>query len=162
MTEIYGHKWTSAYGDEAGPEGAAGTWAKGLAGVTVEQVAEGITACLVSADPWPPTLPEFRAMCLGIPTFAAVSADKAKVSGFTRLVWQNMDGHNYSLASTDKAEKMLRAAYEIAREHVMKGGDLPPPAVAELPRAHPVNYTPPTKTEMADILERARRAAGLK
>ena len=33
MAEIYGHRWTSSYGDSP-DEAGGGTWAKGLAGVT--------------------------------------------------------------------------------------------------------------------------------
>ena len=58
MTKIYGHKFPSAYG-----ESDDGTWRKGLSDMTTEQIAHGITECLKRHDPWPPTLPEFRAMC---------------------------------------------------------------------------------------------------
>lgn len=57
MCRIYGHKWTSAYG-----ETDDGTWLKGMSDITPEQVAHGLTECLKRQDPWPPTLPEFRAM----------------------------------------------------------------------------------------------------
>jgi hypothetical protein len=57
MCRIYGHKWTSAYG-----ETDDGTWLKGMSDITPEQVAHGLSECLKRQDPWPPTLPEFRAM----------------------------------------------------------------------------------------------------
>lgn len=60
MTDLYGHKWTSVHGIED----ASGTWGKVLAGITPEQIAVGAKACTVSGDPWPPSGPEFRAMCL--------------------------------------------------------------------------------------------------
>ena len=40
MAEIYGHRWTSSYGDSE--SGAARTWAKGLAGVSPAQLAAGL------------------------------------------------------------------------------------------------------------------------
>ncbi len=58
MTAIYGHRWTSAYGNEDD-----GTWLQGLAGVTPDQIAAGLSRCLERGDGWPPTLPEFRALC---------------------------------------------------------------------------------------------------
>jgi hypothetical protein len=58
MTMIYGHKWTSNFGDKDD-----GTWLGGLCDVTPEQVVTGLEKCRTNADPWPPTLPEFRAMC---------------------------------------------------------------------------------------------------
>lgn len=57
MARMFGHKWISAYG-----ETDDGTWLKGLSDLTPEQIAHGIGECLKQRDPWPPTLPEFRAM----------------------------------------------------------------------------------------------------
>jgi hypothetical protein len=61
---MYGHRWTSNYGAEDD-----GTWRKGLAGLTPEQIGQGLVKCLERKPPpgeedWPPTLTEFRAMCL--------------------------------------------------------------------------------------------------
>ncbi|MCL6559035.1 MAG: hypothetical protein K6U74_09570 [Firmicutes bacterium] len=60
MTKIYGHKWVSGYGiaDD-------GTWLAGLHDVSLEQIGQGLEKCRVSSEPWPPTLPEFRTMCIG-------------------------------------------------------------------------------------------------
>lgn len=59
MTMIYGHKWTSAFAQHDD-----GTWLTGLHDVAPEQIAVGLEACRTSDDPWPPTLPAFRAKCL--------------------------------------------------------------------------------------------------
>lgn len=59
MTEIYGHKWTSSYGDSD----ADSTWAKGLADMSNAELKAGFFACLNSGEAWPPSLPQFRAMC---------------------------------------------------------------------------------------------------
>ncbi len=61
---MYGHRWTSNYGVEDD-----GTWQKGLAGLTAAQIGAGLVKCLNRAprpdeNDWPPTLAEFRAMCL--------------------------------------------------------------------------------------------------
>jgi len=61
---MYGHRWTSSYGPEDD-----GTWRKGLHGITPAQVGTGLVHCLErgpndSGEDWPPTLSEFRAMCL--------------------------------------------------------------------------------------------------
>ena len=130
MADVYGHRWTSAYGNDPA-QGAGGTWSLGLAGLTTEQVGQGVQACIASSEPWPPTLPEFRAMCLGIPSFAAVRLDTGdERSPFTVLVWQHLDGYAYRHASLDRADRMLREAYELAREYVMRGGALPDQPVA--------------------------------
>lgn len=126
MAEIYGHRWTSAYGDNPN-DGAALTWSKGLGGLHSQQLADGLRACLASADPWPPTLPEFRAMCLSVPTLAQV---RIEIRGgahtqFTRAVWANLDGYRYRHSSADVADRMLRDAYDLTREQVMRGQPLP-------------------------------------
>lgn len=140
MAGIYGHRWNSAFGDA--PEDAGGdltiagdTWKRGLLGVTETQIGVGITACIASAEPWPPTLPEFRALCLGVPSIGEVRALVSKRSGaspFIRLVWQHIDGWNFARADQHAADRMLRDAYEIAREHVMRGGELPADPAGEL------------------------------
>ena len=144
MAQIYGHKWTSAY--TANPAGAAAaTWSKGLSGLSGRQLADGLAACIATADPWPPTLPQFRMMCLGIPPFDAVRADAGQQDGFTRLVWQYLDGHRYRLASAEKADKLLLAAYSRAKEFVMRGGELPATPVAEI--EHQVREAVPATRE---------------
>ena len=133
MADIYGPRWTSAYGED--PDGTAGeTWAKGLAGVTPQQLAEGLTASIASADPWPPTLPEFRARCLGIPSLAQVKLllrdDGAAKPPFVVLIFEALDFYNWRMADQRAADRMLADAYAVAREHVMLGGALPLPRAA--------------------------------
>jgi hypothetical protein len=43
---------------------AAKTWSSGLAGVTSEQIANGLRACCNDPESWP-TLPMFKAKCTG-------------------------------------------------------------------------------------------------
>lgn len=59
MAKIYGHRWVSSYG-----ELDDGSWLSGLADVTPEQIGVGLEKLRISASAWPPSLPEFRAMCL--------------------------------------------------------------------------------------------------
>lgn len=128
MAEIYGHRWTANFGSDPDLAGAAGTWAKGLAGVAPAQLADGLKACLASSDPWPPTLPEFRAMCLGVPSLVSVRAEingKGDRTPFAILVWQRIDSYQFRMVSAKDADRMLREAYDDAREFVMRGGALP-------------------------------------
>lgn len=68
MSHLYGHKWTSVYGESAYSSDnltdVAMTWASGLRGVSGDQIAIGLRRCCDSGEAWPPTLPEFRAMCI--------------------------------------------------------------------------------------------------
>lgn len=135
MAEIYGHKWTSAFGDDA-MAGAGETWAKALRGLTTSQLALGIESCAEAIDPWPPTLPQFKALCLGIPELHTVSREMRDTNGkrsrFTLLVWKNLDGYRYRQSTVEQSDRLLRDAYEIAREHIMRGGALPDLPAAEL------------------------------
>lgn len=82
MTEMYGHKWTSVHGvsDESG------TWSKVMAGLSGQQVAAGMQALARGDDPWPPSAPEFRALCeagrssLGIPEVSAAWREAVEAS----------------------------------------------------------------------------------
>ena len=58
MTAMFGHSWVSAYGAEP-----SDTWLAGLIDMTEEEIRTGLVACLTWEDRWPPTLPQFRALC---------------------------------------------------------------------------------------------------
>ena len=58
LARMYGHRWTSSFG-----EADDGTWRAGLVGITPQEVAHGLGECAKRDDPWPPTLPEFRVLC---------------------------------------------------------------------------------------------------
>lgn len=162
MTEIYGARWGSAYDDSA-DSGAGETWAKGLAGITPAQLADGLNACIASADPWPPTLPEFRARCLGIPSLARVRLELRgdARSRFTLLVWQNIDGYRFRQAPAEHADRMLRDAYALACEHVMRGGELPQEPVAQIDTAEPEPMKRATPEQVQAHAERIRRTLGI-
>lgn len=144
MTGIYGEKWPRAYGDapqdetgELTPTGRA--WAHGLAGLAGQQIATGIEACIVSASPWVPTLPEFRAACFGVPALSLVQLEFRNVAPrtpFGLAVWALIDGERWRLAPPDKRDHLVVCAYELTREHVIRGGQLPelPAATLEAPK----------------------------
>lgn len=93
MTRFYGHKWTSTQGtsdqifDELGKEQpGSGAWAKALSGLSPKQLGAGLEACRLRNDPWPPSAPEFRDMCmagqssLGIPDVSAAWREAVEAS----------------------------------------------------------------------------------
>lgn len=156
MAEIFGHRWTSAFGDDA-VAGAGETWAKALGDLTPHQLAAGIEACAVASDPWPPTLPEFRALCLGIPSFASISQELLQNRGdrtqFAVLVWANLDAHRWRQSTAEQGERQLRSAYDLAREHIMRGGSLP-----EAPRALVGHDAPEPRRRASPEVARAAMA----
>lgn len=167
MGGLYGHTWTSAYGDN--PRSVAGAeWSRTLAGLNREQVDTGIDACRAEGAEWPPSAPRFRAMCLGIPTLARVRLEltRGQPSPFARMVWANLDVHRYRTESADRADRMLREAYDLAREERLRGTPLPEApvaAIADDTRRQPVPASPERAqaaiAECMDMLGRPRSQA---
>jgi len=140
MADMFGHAWVSQYG--ANPAGsAADTWGAALASLSPQQLATGLHATLNLGSDFPPSTPRFRALCLGIPTAAAVEhelrTNKGPRSPFLRQTWNYVDSYLFARAEARKAERMLRAAYDMAVEYVMKGGTLPYPIEGELEAPKP-------------------------
>lgn len=77
MTHLYGHRWTATYGEQAAVNGdltdCARTWESALHDLDGEALANGLRVCCSRVDPWPPTLPEFRALCLPVDVVAPLS-----------------------------------------------------------------------------------------
>lgn len=144
---MFGHSWVSQYGPA--PDGVGGdTWAAVLAGLSTAQIGQGLQALSRVPSDWPPTAPKFRALCLGIPTIAQVRVElrsgNPEPSPFARLLWDYLDAYHYRRADMDKADRMLRDAYELASAYVMDGGALPEPvAQIEAPEAEAVKVAAP-------------------
>ena len=68
MSQIFGHRWVSAYGflidDNKELTGTANTWGHALSihGITESDLKRAFRA-LLTKEGWPPTLPEFVALC---------------------------------------------------------------------------------------------------
>lgn len=166
MTALYGHAWTSAHGitatdpktDRLTIDGE--TWQRALVGVTGHQLAAGLEACIAEGEEFPPNAPRFRAMCLGVPSFAAVKRETlrpdAERSPFTRAVWIRVDGYAHRQATTKDADRMLRDAYDLVRDEVMRGVPLAEPAALI---AHDANPKPIGIPETREA--RAQRLAHL-
>lgn len=119
---MYGHRWAATYGETFGDSGPTGAmWQVALKGISNRQIAQGLHACITRDDgAWPPSLPEFRAMCIAgqASTLAAATveayvpqrADVAKFPSAERLQW-----HKDNIA------------------WIEKGGELPRPGSVEPP-----------------------------
>ena len=90
MTAIYGHKWFSLLGAADDGKGnltfSAKTWQKYLAGISVDQVRAAFKEIESSLSEWPPSVLEFKAMCLfgnlsGIPSLDEVVSTLTFVRG---------------------------------------------------------------------------------
>ena len=123
---------------------AADTWSQALAGISEAQIGDGLRACMASGDEYVPTPMLFRARCMGIPSLAFVRLslrDNRLVAPtpFVRLVWSLIDAYAMARATQSGANRMMQDAYQLASEHVMRGGELPddPVASIEAPKADP-------------------------
>ena len=57
---MYGHTWSSQQGTEPND-----TWIRACAGISNQQLGHGLQQVLNQGGKWPPTLPEFKALCQG-------------------------------------------------------------------------------------------------
>lgn len=140
MTATYGHRWTSTHGDDfAG--GSGQLWAQHLAGLTRREIERGLNTTTSGGEPWPPTLPEFRAACLGVLPMPVVNLERSgpaeEQQPFTILVGQKIDSTAWRMADPDQRRRQLHEAYEMAKAHVLAGGALP-------------EYIPPERQLQAD------------
>lgn len=84
LGHLYGQRWTSSLPtSEAEMSEMLATWAQGLAGLQAEDLRRGLAELVRREDPWPPSLPELRALCKQAPApachrvFKALPAPKA-------------------------------------------------------------------------------------
>jgi len=66
MAEIFGHSWSSQYGEAGGA--AFESWTLGLAHLTPEKIGQGFHKAIEKPREFPPNLSQFKALCEGIPT----------------------------------------------------------------------------------------------
>lgn len=155
MGAMFGHTWASQYGES--PTGLAGdTWAAALAGVTAQQVAEGLRATLRLGGEFPPSAPRFRALCFGVPAFSVVRFEmthgEVPRTPFGLLCWRYVDTYRLRQADQREADRLARDAYELAMAHVMDGGELP-----EVHEALQAPLEPERKPASPEIAERTLR-----
>lgn len=77
MRNIFGQRWAvNLPTEKAAIEDMMQTWEQGLAGINAQQIARGLSRCVEGKLEWPPTLPEFRAMCVRDDTRIATGAHR--------------------------------------------------------------------------------------
>lgn len=80
MVEIYGHKFTSAFGDEPNE-----SWTRAVGSIRPEQIAFGLNRLQHRDDPWPPNAVEFRRMCLNQRTSAEAQQERCALGSAPAL-----------------------------------------------------------------------------
>ena len=116
MVRIYLHRWTSGAGDADD-----GTWLTGLKGLTPERLAHGLRECITRTDPWPPSLPEFRGLCLDLLGADAAVDDALREPTRTEIgewLQQAVDMWDRRHLSDRDLRRRYHAAYEgVARKY---------------------------------------------
>ena len=98
LSELYGHKFISQYGDEPSQ-----VWARALENVGFENIKRGIERLPERKDEWPPTAIEFFNLC--------------------RDVTISPDGTNSAAYIESKVEKPLMLTDDMAYERAQRGRD---------------------------------------
>ncbi len=159
LSGIYFNRWTVTMGtDPNSPDMRA--WVAEMRTLTMAQIDTGLKACRQDPSEWPPSPGMFKARCLGVPRYARaryeISGKGEQRSPFVRKMWEFVDSYAYRQAPSDKADRMLRDAYDLAVEHVLADGDLPDMPVALIEQQAPAKPVLPDTRE-----ERARKLAAL-
>lgn len=159
MAVLYPVLWAQRCGDS--PQQADGeltiageVWREVLVGLAGEQVQVGLQRCVLRTSEFPPAPQEFRALAMGVPTWGEVRLAMRQTVGerapFMVLLYQHLDHHNWRTADQRTADRILRDAYDTARDYVMLGGELPKPvALLEAPETSKINVAPPERAERA-------------
>jgi len=130
MLAHYGHAWRAEHGLVPDGERAA-VWSDAMAGLSGQQIANGIRAATMRLSDFPPRAAKFRELCLGIPSLGEVIAELANTnaerSPFATAVWRRLDDWAYRCADTRKADAMMAKAYAHVRKRVLLGDALPKP-----------------------------------
>lgn len=164
MAKIYGHRWTTAYGERDD-----GTWKQGLVNITAAMIRHGLSRCVKRVEGWPPTLPEFRALCtlsaedLGLPNPGAAYHEAAMADrGHS---WSHPAVHVaaqavglFKLRTLPEAKSwpLFERAYEIVVRRVLAGEQF----AAPVPQALEKLPTPARPETVQSALASMRAALG--
>lgn len=160
MTSAFGHRWTSAHGDNFA-ETSGRIWALELAGIGQRGLQRGLEQAVRCE--WPPVLAEFKAMCLGVLPLATVKLQReGKASDqhpFTILVGRFIAYHEWRMADPTRQERMLQQAWDQAREHLLAGGKMPEytPASQQLTAEDERPAPPPIMVTAAEAMAMIRQ-----
>lgn len=173
MAAIYGHRWTSSYGTCSST--AFSVWLRGLADIDPKQLGAGLAKCLERrdikdagrVDPWPPTLPEFRALCLPSPGDLGLPMEDAAYRAAANSNW-SLHPAVWEAAKQVGTwelrrlpESVMRPRFITAYRSVLRAvmaGETFSAAPADMP-AIELDRTPPEQRELVSA-ERAALAKG--
>lgn len=156
MGEAFGAAWVNQYGRVG--ESAFQTWVIALRDLTPQQIKYGFTKVMKRKDRYPPSMNEFRALCMpsaedfGLPDLRAAYTEACrKSSSPSRFPWSHpavylagsstgwFELRNFA---ESKTWPLFQRNYEIAVRRVMNGEDLS----SVIPKALPPESQVPKRT----------------
>lgn len=127
---MYGYRFASLFKSQNDIDLWREVWGEGLAGVTAEQIRNALAQCQSKCE-WPPTLPEFRNLCIPPLNYEemfrrAINGDRAD-----RLIYWSIAAFGYSDAmeiTWEKARQRWISIVDKKRSESLP--DVPPPMKA--------------------------------
>ena len=101
LAATYGHKF-KPFGESDG-----GTWLRGLRGLSPNQIAHGFNLLIKEMHDWPPSLPEFKKLCIG-------ADDEELEQHIQEYAFKEFDSYYINQMSQDKRDSAIRLAKEPA------------------------------------------------
>lgn len=132
MAGMYGSKFADMWAGQP-PETVKRIWSDGLAGLTGEQIATGLRACMTRQ--WPPTLPEFVTLCRPPPNYEQLFIQAATASRSSKLAyWGRVAFGHFEMQRATWASAKNRWTQII--DELLQDGELPdiPPQAQALPQ----------------------------
>ncbi len=162
----YGTKWADLWRGQAIDDVMA-EWSRGMAGLSLQQIADGLAAF---CSDWPPTMPEFVRACappidIEVAYYEAQAYMSARSRGEDRrlshpaLFWAAAElGGDIALPY-----RPMRARWVAALNAVLQAGEIPPPPprpAALITHTHTSTRPPPeARRRLADALAGMRSGA---
>lgn len=125
---VYGHRWTSSYG-----ETDDGTWFHGVKNIPIEKIQQGLRQLLLRANTWPPSLPEFIRLCLGLQDLEMVTQKlfrKDFSDPLTLAIKQQIGSWNLNNHSEKDLRRQIAELYDPCFSAIIRQYVVSEPAVA--------------------------------
>ncbi len=127
MQHLFGHKWTSSYGEPMGPNGltsSAQQWFFDLRDFTPDQVSQGLRKIEQEAPEWPPTPMDFKKRCIGVPSIEEVMDRRNDYGPICGAIRAKMDWFNLDSMTTKQSTMEAMRQYRQAITNMIGSGQL--------------------------------------
>lgn len=126
MEHLYGHRWTTNYGKAVNGKGeltlAAKQWAHDLADFPPHAILRAMKRLESEYREWPPTVPQFKALCLDLPTLAQVLDRKNDYGPACAEIRKSLDWFNLDQMPTKEMLRQAQWQYERAANLIDRSG----------------------------------------